>query len=61
MKKGNKKSFFGNIKDKISNFYQKKIKKSKLKFNMLETVILMLIVFALGLVVGELLLKKLEI
>ena len=52
MKKGKKNSFFGNIKKKISNFYQKKIKKSKLKFNMLETVILMLIVFALGLVIG---------
>ena len=37
---------------KINNFYQKKIKKSKIKFNMLETVVLMLIVFALGLVVG---------
>lgn len=48
MKKNNKKGLF----NKVKEFYQKKIKKSKLKFNMLETVVLMLIVFALGLVIG---------
>ena len=48
MKKNNKNGFFS----KISDFYQKKVKKSKLKFSMLETVVLMLIVFALGLVIG---------
>lgn len=48
MKKVNKKGFFF----KIREFYQKKIKKSKLKFNMVETIVLMLIVFALGLVIG---------
>lgn len=41
-----------NLKNKIKKFYEKKIKKSRLKFNMLETVVLMLIVFALGLVIG---------
>ena len=52
MKKKNKMGLFSNFKSKISDFYTKKIKKSKLKFNMLETIVLMLIVFALGLVIG---------
>ena len=37
---------------KITNFYDKKIKKSKLKFNMLETLIIMLVVFGIGLIIG---------
>lgn len=40
------------IKKKIIDFYKKSIKKSKLKFNMLETIIIMLIIFGLGLIVG---------
>ena len=44
--------FFSNIKKKITNFYTKSIKKSRLKFNMLEAIIIMIIVFGLGLVVG---------
>lgn len=44
--------FFKNIKKKITDFYTKSIKKSRLKFNMLEAVIIMIIVFGLGLVVG---------
>ena len=52
-KKNNKMgSFLHNIKKKIINFYNKKIKKSKIKFNMLETIIIMLIIFGLGLVIG---------
>ena len=52
-KKNNKiGSFLHNIKKKIINFYNKKIKKSKIKFNMLETIIIMLIIFGLGLVIG---------
>ena len=37
---------------KISDFYDKKVKKSKIKFNMLETLIIMLIVFGIGLIIG---------
>ncbi len=40
------------VKNKISNFYNKKIKKSKVKFTMLETIIFMVVVFGLGLIVG---------
>lgn len=41
-----------NNKGKISNFYNKKIKKSKIKFSMTETLTFMIIVFGLGLIVG---------
>ena len=47
-----KKSVFKKLKNKIVNFYNKKIKKNKVKFNMLETVVFMLIVFAFGLIIG---------
>lgn len=47
-----KKSIFKKIKNKIVDFYNKKIKKNKVKFNMLETVVFMLIVFAFGLIIG---------
>jgi len=40
------------IKNKILNFYNKKIKKSKVKFTMSETIIFMIVVFGLGLIVG---------
>ena len=39
-------------KNKILNFYNKKIKKSKVKFTMSETIIFMIVVFGLGLIVG---------
>ena len=52
MKKKYKKSILSNIKNSISNFYIKKIKKSRIKFNMIETVVLMIIVFALGMIIG---------
>ena len=38
--------------NKLVNFYNKKIKKSKVKFTMLETIIFMIVVFGLGLIVG---------
>ena len=38
--------------NRIVRFYNKKIKKNKVKFNMLETIIFMIIVFGLGLIVG---------
>ena len=47
-----KKSFFKKIKDNIKKFYNKKIKKNKTRFNIRETIVLMLIVFALGMVIG---------
>jgi carboxyl-terminal processing protease len=40
------------IKNKILNFYNKKIKKNKVKFTMSETIIFMIVVFGLGLIVG---------
>ena len=51
-KKSKKTNFFLRIKSNIINFYQKKIRKSKIKFNMMETVVFMLIVFAFGLIIG---------
>lgn len=51
-KKNSIKVFFSNVKEKVVKFYDKKIKKSKLKFNLLETLIIILIVFGLGLVTG---------
>lgn len=41
-----------NILNKIKRFYHKKIKRNRLKFNLMETIIFMLITFAFGLVVG---------
>ena len=40
------------LKNKIVNFYNKSIKKNKIKFNILETIVIMLIVFGLGLIIG---------
>lgn len=37
---------------KIANFYDKKIKKSKLKYNTLELLIIIIVVFGLGLIIG---------
>ena len=47
-----KKSLFKKIIDNISKFYNKKIKKNKIKFTMFETIVVMLIIFAFGLVIG---------
>ena len=47
-----KKNLFKRIIDNISKSYNKKIKKSKIKFTMLETIVFMLIIFAFGLVIG---------
>ena len=47
-----KKNLFQNIKKKISSFYNNSIKKNKIKFNMLETIVIMLIIFGIGLVIG---------
>lgn len=52
MKKKSKNGLFFSVKNNIKTFYTKRIKKSKLKFNMQETVVIMLIVFALGMVIG---------
>ncbi len=50
--KKNKKDNSNGLLNKISDFYNKKMKKSKLKFNIIETIIIILIVFGLGLVIG---------
>ena len=50
MKKNSSKN--KNIFKKIANFYDKKIKKSKLKYNILELIIIIVIVFGLGLIIG---------
>lgn len=52
MKVNKKKNIFYRIKNKIVNFYNKKIKKNRVKFSMLETIVFMLIVFAFGLIIG---------
>ena len=52
MKKLKKKNIFKRIKNKIEKFYNKNVKKNRIKFTMLETVVFMLIVFAFGLIVG---------
>ena len=52
MRKRRKNNILKRLKDKISVFYKKRIKKSRIKFNMLETIIFMLIVFAFGLIIG---------
>ncbi len=51
MKKKKNTSSKGLLK-KISDFYDNKVKKSKIKFNMLEMLIIMLIVFGIGLIIG---------
>lgn len=48
----NKKNNKPSIKTRIINFYNKKIKKSKVKFTMSETILFMIVVFGLGLIVG---------
>jgi len=50
--KKNKKSDSKGLISKIKDFYNKKVKKDKFKFSVLETVIIMLIVFGIGLVIG---------
>lgn len=40
------------LKTRFINFYNKKIKKNKVKYTMTETIIFMIIVFGLGLIVG---------
>ena len=50
MNKINKKKI--NIFNKIKNLYNKKIKKNKLKLNLSESVFLMIITFAIGLIIG---------
>ena len=52
MKKKKKRNLFKKLKDKIKVFYIKKVKKSKIRFSMFETIIFMLIVFAFGLIIG---------
>lgn len=52
MLKKKKKNPLKSIKNTIVKFYRNKIKKNKTKFNMLETIIFMLIVFAFGLIIG---------
>ena len=51
MKKSKSKKSAGFF-NKITNFYNKKIKKSKLEYNVLETIIIMIIVFGIGLIIG---------
>ena len=51
MKNDKKKKKVG-IFNKLKIFYQKKIIKSKIRFNMMETITFMLIVFAFGLIIG---------
>ena len=46
------KNIFTKIIDKLKKIYNKKIVKSKMKFNMLETILFMLITFAFGIVLG---------
>lgn len=48
MNNKNKKS----LKTRFINFYNKKVKKNKVKYTMTETIIFMIIVFGLGLIVG---------
>lgn len=50
--KKKKKNFFRRVFDDIKTFYNKKIIKSRIKFNMMETIVFMLIVFAFGLIIG---------
>lgn len=50
MNKINKKKI--NIFNKIKNLYNKKIKKNKLKLNLNESIFLMIITFAIGLIIG---------
>lgn len=53
MKKENKKkNFFSNIWFKLKSFYQKKIIKNKIKFNMSETVTYMIVTFSFGMILG---------
>ena len=52
MKNKSKRNLLTRMKNSIRSFYSKKIKKNKIKFNMRETVVLMLIVFALGMIIG---------
>ena len=50
--KKKKKNWFLKTIDSVKNFYNKKIIKSRIKFNMMETIVFMLIVFAFGLIIG---------
>lgn len=50
--KKKKKNIFNRINNSVKNFINKKIKKNKTKFTMMEVIIFMLIVFAFGLIVG---------
>lgn len=52
MKIKNKNNFIAKIKNKIKNFWKKNITKNKTKFNIKEAVILMIITFAFGLILG---------
>ena len=47
-----KKNGIKKIKNKLINFYNKSVRKSRIKFSVSETVIFMLIVFAFGLIIG---------